>query len=107
MIIKDIPFNTYKEYIVEDNLFNIDSIDLPIKFITYEYRETEIREVKQNIETIKNSNQLKAIEIINKELSQGAEIVSRDIDHEIEGNILTTRVTVETLEDIGRKAIIN
>lgn len=107
LIIKDIPFNTYKEYIVEDNLFNIDSIDLPIKFITYEYRETEIREVKQNIETIKNSNQLKAIEIINKELSQGAEIVSRDIDHEIEGNILTTRVTVETLEDIGRKAIIN
>lgn len=107
LIIKDIPFNTYKEYIVEDNLFNIDSIDLPIKFITYEYRETETREVKQNIETIKNSNQLKAIEIINKELSQGAEIVSRDIDHEIEGNILTTRVTVETLEDIGRKAIIN
>ena len=107
MLIKDIPFNTYKEYIVEKNLLNIDSIDFPIKFIIYEYKETEVREVKQNLETIKNSNVLKAIEIINKELPQGAEIVSRDIIHEVEGNNLITRIIVETLEDIGRKAIIN
>lgn len=105
--IKDIPFNTYKEYIVEDNLFNMDFIDFPIKLIIYEYRETQVKEVKQNIETLKNSNQLKAIDIINKELAKGAQMVSRDIVHNIEGNILTTRVIVETIEDIGKKVIIN
>ncbi len=104
--IKDIPFNNYKEYIIEDNLFNIDFIDFPIKLIRYEYRETEVQEVKQNIETIQNSNQLKAIDIINQEIAEGAEIVSRDIIHEVEGNILYTTVIVETIEDIGKKVII-
>lgn len=107
MLIKDIPFTAYKEYVIEDNIFNISSIDFPIKLIIYEYRETEVKEVKQNLETLKNSNQIKAIEIINKELAEGAELVSRDIIHEVEGNILTTRVIIETIEDIGRKVIID
>ncbi len=107
MFIKDIPFDSYKEYVVEDNIFNIDFIDFPIKLIRYEYRETELQEVKQNIDSLKKLNQIKAIEIINKELAEGAEILSRDIIHEVEGNILNTRVVIETIEDIGKKIIID
>jgi len=105
--IKDIPFTNYKEYIEENNLFNWDSIDFPIKLITYEYREVEIEEMKQDVEFLKKSNQLKAIEIINKELSKDAQIVNKDINHIIDGNNIITTVIVETIEEIGKKIIID
>lgn len=106
-LIKDIPFDNYKEYITEENIIDLGFIDLPIKLISYEYREIQLKEVKQNIESIKNANQLKAIEIINKQLFEGAEIISRDVIHTRDGNILRTQVVVETIEDIGKKVFIN
>ncbi|NLL81549.1 MAG: sporulation protein YqfD [Tissierellia bacterium] len=105
--IKDIPFTDYKEYIREEKLFDFDIIDIPINIITYEYREIEIEEIKQNIDTLKNSNQLKAIEEINLQIKEGAEIVARDIKHEINGNNLITNVVIETIEEIGKKVIID
>lgn len=105
--IKDIPFTDYKEYIIEEKLFDFDIIDIPINIITYEYREIEIEEIKQNIDTLKNSNQLKAIEEINLQIKEGAEIVARDIKHEINGNNLITNVVIETIEEIGKKVIID
>ena len=62
---------------------------------------------KQDIEFIKQSNQLKAIERINKELYKGAEIISKESIHKIDGNILSTTVIVETIENIGKKIIIS
>ena len=105
--IKDIPFTNYKEYIEENNLINLNSIDFPIKLITYEYREIEVREVKQEIEFIKKSNQLKGIEQINIELYKGAEIVTKEANHVIEGNILKTNLVIETIEEITKKLIIS
>lgn len=104
--IKDIPFVNYKEYIKEEKLFDLDIIDIPINIITYEYREVEIEKIRQNIESLKNSNQLKAIEEINLQIKEGAEIVARDIKHEINGNNLITNVIIETIEEIGKKVII-
>lgn len=106
-LIKDIPFDNYKEYITKENIVDLGFIDLPIKLISYEYREIQLKEVKQNIESIKNANQLKAIEIINKQLFEGVEIISRDVIHTRDGNILRTQVVVETIEDIGKKVFIN
>jgi similar to stage IV sporulation protein len=106
-LIKDIPFTNYKEYIIEKNLINWDDIDFPIKTVTYEYREVEIKEIKQDLDFIKQSNQLKAIEEINKELYEGAEIVSKEVIHNIEGNIVSTKVVVEAIEEIGKKVILN
>jgi similar to stage IV sporulation protein len=105
--IKDIPFTNYKEYIEENNLINMNSIDFPIKLITYEYREVEVKEVKQEIDFIKKSNQLKGIDKINKELYKGAEIVTKEVNHVIEGNILKTNLIIETIEEITKKQIIS
>ena len=104
--IKDIPFVNYKEYIKEEKLFDLDIIDIPINIITYEYREVEIEKIRQNIDSLKNSNQLKAIEEINLQIKEGAEIVARDIKHEINENNLITNVIIETIEEIGKKVII-
>lgn len=105
--IKDIPFTNYKEYIEESKLINWDAIDFPIKLITYEYREIEIKEIKQEIEFIKKSNQLKGIEMINKQLYKGAEIATKEVNHIIEGNTLRTTLVVETIEEITKKQIIS
>jgi similar to stage IV sporulation protein len=105
--IKDIPFDNYKEYIEEKKLINWEAIDFPIKILTYEYREVELKEIKQDIDFIKQANQIKAIEKINNEIYEGAEIVSKEVVHNIDGNILTTTVYVEAIEEIGKKVIIN
>lgn len=107
--IKDIPFENYKEVVNEEKLINLDfiEIDFPIKTIKYEYKETEISQIKQDIEFIKKANQLKAIERINEQLFEGAQITQKDIKHTIEDNVLITTVVIETIEDIGKQQIIN
>ena len=105
--IKDIPFTNYKEYIKEESLIKWEAIEFPVKIITYEYKEINIEEVKQNIDFIKQANQLKGIEQINKELFNGSEIVTKEVNHSIEGNILTTTVIIETVEEISKKQIIS
>lgn len=105
--IKDIPFASYKEYIDETSILGWMGIDFPVKIISYEYREIQLQEIKQNLESVKKSNELKAIELINKEFSDGVEIISRNTSHVTENNILKTTVVIETIEDIAKKQIIN
>ncbi|MBC8588378.1 sporulation protein YqfD [Paratissierella segnis] len=106
--IKDIPYESYKEIVREDELIDWDflEIDFPIKLITYEYKETQITEVKQDIEFLKKSNQLKAIEKINEELFKEAKIASKNVIHSVEDNTLKTTVVIETIEEIGKQHII-
>ncbi len=103
-----IPFTNYKEFEVEKDLINLEKwgIEFPIKKVEYEYREVEIKEVKQNIDFLKQSTQIQATKEINKELPPNAEIQSKNIRHQIDDNMLITQVIVETIEDIGRKQII-
>ncbi len=93
-LIKDIPFDNYKEYIKESNILDWDLIDFPVKLITYEYKEVELTEIKQEIDYLKRANQMKALEIINAQLYDGAEIISKDVIHSINDNILKTAVIV-------------
>lgn len=104
----DIPFVNYKEVITEKPIINLEryGLDFPIKTITNEYREVEFKEIKQNIDFLKKSLQVNAIKEINKSLPKKAEIQSKNVMHQINGNILTTIVTVEVIEDISRKQII-
>ena len=104
----DIPFENYKEFVEEKSLINLEKydIDFPIKIVNYEYREVELREVKQNIDYLKNANQIAATKEINKELPPDAQIQSKNIRHQVDDNILTTQVIIETIEDIGKKQII-
>ena len=104
----DIPFSNYREFVIEKSLINLDkyNIDFPIKIIEYEYKEVETKEIKQNIDFIKKSNQIEATQEINKQLPEGVQIQSKNIRHQIDENTLTTQVIIETIEDIGRIRII-
>ncbi len=104
----DILFKEYREEIIEKDLINIPNlnIDLPIRIVEYRYKELETREVKQNIDFLKKSLALKATQIINEELSEGAQIKSKNIINDIEDNILTVHVVIEVIEDIGKKQIL-
>lgn len=104
----EIPFENYKEEVVEKDLFNFKNYDIefPIKIINYEYREFELKEVKQNLDFLKKAAQINAIKEINKTLPKECEIQSKDVIHQINDNTLTTKVVVEVIENIGKIQLI-
>ncbi|MCF6461077.1 sporulation protein YqfD [Clostridium sp. Cult3] len=103
---EDIPFNHYIENIREIKPFK-ERINLPFKLLVHEYIELEKKEAKQNIEFLKKSSYIKAIEQLNKEIPEDAQIESKDVIYNIEKGILSTQVVIEVVEDIGQKQIIN
>ncbi|MBZ2175730.1 sporulation protein YqfD [Schnuerera sp. xch1] len=102
----DIPYKDYIESVREVKLFDID-LNLPIKLLVHEYKEVKKEEIKQNIDLLKQSNHIKAVEELNKQLSSGAQIESKDVGHSIKDNVLSTHVVIEVIEDIGEKSIID
>ncbi|MGO1470451.1 MAG: sporulation protein YqfD, partial [Tissierella sp.] len=102
----DIPYEDYTEEVIEKDIVNFKNIKTPIKWVEYIYKEVELEEVKQNVDGLKKSAQLEAIEAINKQLENKSEIISKDVIFTIEENILTTKVIIETIEDIGKVQII-
>lgn len=104
----DIPFTNYKENIIERQLINLEKFDIefPIKIVNYEYKEVEVKEIKQNIDFLKKATQLKATKQLNDKLPKNGEVQSKNTNHQIDKNILTTTVTVEIIEDIGKKQIL-
>lgn len=104
----EIPFENYKEEIVEKNIINFGNydIDIPIKIINYVYKEFELKETKQNIDFLKKAAQVNSIKEINKTLPPEGEIQSKNVIHQINDNVLITKVVVEVIENIGRKQII-
>lgn len=105
----DIPYENYIEEIVKKDIINLKwpKIDFPVKIVNYIYREVEIEEVKQDIDFLKTSTKIEATREINKKLSETSEIISRDAIYTIDGNVLRTKVTIETIEDIGKVQIIS
>ena len=104
-----IPYDNYEEEIIEKDIINLKwpNIDLPFKIVEYIYREVEVEEIKQDIDFLKTSTKLEATREINKELSDTSEIVSRNAIYTIDGNILRTKVSIETIENIGKVQIIS
>lgn len=105
--LNDIPFENYEEKIREKNLIDLPFLSMDfIKIIYYEYREVEIEEVRQEIDFLKKSNELKAIEELNEMFHESAEIMEKEVIHYEDENILRTKVIIEANEDISRKQII-
>lgn len=102
----EIPYADYIEEVKEVKFFDMD-MDLPIKILIHQFKEVEKKEIKQNIDFLKQSTHIKAIEELNKQLPQNAQIESKDVKHYVKGGILSTYATLEVIEDIGEKIIIN
>ena len=105
----DIPYDNYIEEVEEKDIINLKwpKIDIPIKIVNHIFVEVKSEEVKHDVEYLKQKAQIEAVEEINKTLSKDTEIISKDIIHTIEDNILKTKVIVETLEDISKVQIIS
>lgn len=103
---RDIPYKDYIEEIEEKNIINFKGTNIPVKWVEYIYKEVEVEEVKRDIDALKKSSQIEAIENINNKLSDKSEITSKNVVFTVEDNILKTKVIIETLEDIGKIQII-
>ncbi|NLW40240.1 MAG: sporulation protein YqfD [Tissierellia bacterium] len=101
----EIPFKDYIEEVEEVKPFNLD-IDLPIKIFVHQYKEVEIKEIKQNIDFLKQASHIRAVEELNKQLPKDIQIQSKDVKYYLKDDILSTYVTFEVIEDIGKKQII-
>lgn len=101
----EIPFKDYIEEVEEVKPFNLD-IDLPIKIFVHQYKEVEIKEIKQNIDFLKQASHIRAVEELNKQLPKDIQIQSKDVKYYLKDDILSTYVTFEVIEDIGKKEII-
>lgn len=102
----EIPYEDYIEDVKEIKLIDID-IELPIKIFIHQFKEVESKVIKQNIDFIKQSTHIKAVEELNKQLPKNAQIESKDVKYYINNGILSTYVIMEVVEDIGKKVIIN
>lgn len=101
----EIPFKDYIEEVEEVKPFNLD-IDLPIKIFVHQYKEVEIKEIKQNIDFLKQASHIRAVEELNKQLPKDIQIQSKDVKYYLKDDILSTYVTFEVIEDIGKKEVI-
>lgn len=102
---EEIPYENYEEEIEEIQLFN--KINLPFKILVHKYKEIEKVEVKQNIDFLKKSTHIRGVEELNKEIPKEANIQSKDVKYYMEEGMLSTYITIEVVEDIGEKQIIN
>jgi similar to stage IV sporulation protein len=102
----EIPFENYIEEEKAKKIIDSKLIKLPIQIVNHEFKEVEIIRVKQNIDAIKKSTQVFAIQKINNNLSKDAKIISKDVKYDISDNKLITEVVIEVIEDIGEKQII-
>ncbi|MCK9443123.1 MAG: sporulation protein YqfD [Tissierellaceae bacterium] len=104
----NVDFKDYKEFESEKSIINLESfgIKFPIKITTYEFREIELEEVKQDIDFLKNSNYLEAMKMINEEMPSDVLVQSKNTRHQVDNGILTTQVIIEAIEDIAKKQII-
>lgn len=105
--LNEIPFENYEENIREKKLIDLPflSVDF-IKIIDYEYKEVEIEEVRQDIDFLKKSNELNAIEKLNEMFHESVNIIEKEVIHYEDENILRTKVIIEANEDISKKQII-
>lgn len=105
----DIPYDDYIEEIIEKDIINLKwpKIKIPIKIVNHKFIEVKSKEIKHDIDFLKQRTQLKAIEEINKQLSDDVEIISKDAIYTIEDNILRTQIIIDTIEDITKIQMIS
>ena len=100
----DIPFDDYVESTEEVNILNLN-INFPIKILVHKYKEVETKEIEQDVDLVKEKNHIKAVEELNKQIPQKADIISKDVKHFVKDNIVTTYVAIEVIEDISKKGL--
>lgn len=105
----DIPYDEYIEEVSEKSIIKLKwpKLNIPIKIVQHKFIEVESKEVKHDIDFLKQSTQLKAIEEINQQLPKDVEIISKDAVYTIEDNILKTQIIIETIEDITKVQMIS
>ena len=102
----EIPFKEFTESVDIKKPLKNDLFNFPLEIIIHEYKEVNIKEAEQNIESLKKQNEVQAVQILMERLNKDAEVLSKISNHDIKNDIITTEVTIEVREDIGVKAKI-
>ncbi len=101
----EIPFDNYIEEVKEKKIIT-KNINIPVKYIVHEYKEVENKEIRRNLDGLKQYSQIKGVEEINKMLPKNVQIVSKDVKYFVKDTKLITMIIIEVIEDIGEKQIM-
>lgn len=102
----EIPFKHYVENKNVKRPFEGEMFKLPVEIILHEYREVNIKEAEQNIESLKKQNEVKGVQTLMNRIGKDDEVLSKNVNHYIDNNIMTTEVIIEVRQEIGIKAKI-
>ncbi|MBS4536899.1 sporulation protein YqfD [Clostridium sp. D2Q-11] len=100
----DIPFKDYLEFIddKENGFYSV----IPFNIVTHEYREVEIKTVKQNVDSLKESLNVIITKEAMEKIPEDSKVLSKEIDFETKDNFLIAKIKIELIEDIGKKEYI-
>lgn len=104
----EIPFKNYVEEKKIKEIGNLGIIKLPLSTVEHKYKEVKRIKIEQDVEALKKITSVKATQQLMEKIPKDANVISKDIRHRIEDNVLFTEVIVEVIEDIGvKEKIIN
>ena len=103
----DIPFEHYIQETKSEKLIKVGFIDIPINTIEHIYKEVEIKEIEQNVDSLKQILAVLGVEKIMERVPLGAEVVSKEVTNSITDGVLTTKIDIEVREEIGVKQKIH
>jgi len=99
----EIPFDNYIEEVQTKKLINTEVFQLPFEIILHRYKEVNVKRVTQNVDALKKSVAVRGVQQVMNIIPDNAQVVSKDVKYSIADNILITNITIEVLEEIGRK----
>lgn len=97
----EIPFDDYKIETERKRVIGSKYFNIPLEIVTYNYKEVKDKKVKYNIDFLKQSSIVEGTQEIMKSIPKVEKILSKDVKHYIDNNILITEISVEVLENIG------
>ena len=107
LISGEIPFENYIEEIDAKKIIDWKAFSLPLEIIEHKYKEVKVKKVTQNVDALKQRVSVIGVQDMMKELSEDARVISKDVQYSIQDNVLITKITIEVIEEIGRKQKIN
>lgn len=107
LISGDIPFENYVEEINAHKIIDWEFFSLPLEIIEHKYKEVKVKKITQNVDALKRKVAVIGVQDMMKGLSEGSRVMAKKVDHSIVDNVLITNITIEVIEEIGRKQKID
>ncbi|WDV44526.1 sporulation protein YqfD [Clostridiaceae bacterium M8S5] len=101
-----IPFDCYIEKTKSNKLIDNALMSLPIEIITHKYCEVVLKNIKQDVEALKEVLRVRGIQNLMSNIPKNSKVVSQNVSYKIDEQYITAILHIEVMENITLKKII-